>query len=327
MNTKRIITVFVAIAAAALLVFSCIAFNSINYPAAPKADSDFEVTLQVQLVPETERNGYFLLAFVVPKSWKASENITASYSATNVQSGGQLITITNESMVLANDYIEPTTALPYKSAMLSKYGVLGNTGPVEWVCLRGTTMINTDGSGEHPTTLADVKIKYKSGSTNIKYFTAIATCLSDNGFNDSNAGEYICSDIQKIVVTGGDGNEDYTILHYVSTTPQTFRYGDYVSINFVSAIGEEKTPLYGEKSVYMVVTAKLEDGSMVTADPVLMKQTDEESYNKYIYPKSLLKVGEKANIKMLYVKFQDKAGTKIVTDGDYGYEVSQKKND
>ena len=325
MNTKRIFGFGAAIAATAALVFSCITFNSINYPSNPKANSDFEVTLQVQLVPETERSGNFILAFVAPKSWKVGETISASYSATNVQSGGAMINIDNEAMTFDTETVEPTTGLVYKSAMLSKYGVLGNTGPVEWIVLKGSTRIDTNGAGEHPTTTADVKIKFKTGSTNIKYFTAFATCLSDNGFNDGNDGEYICSETSMIQVTGGDGNEDYTVLHYVSTTPQDFRYGDYVSIEFVSTIDGADTPLYGESEVYMKVTAVLENGDVIVADPVLMKKKDAESYSKYIYPKSLLKVGENAKIKMMYVSFQDKAGTKVVTDGDYGFEVSQKK--
>ena len=323
MKKYRLLKISLVLAAVAALLFSCIDFLSIAWPADPKANSEIEIDVKVQLVPETERTGRFLLAFVVPKSWKVAESIEASYSATNLQVGGQLITVTDEAMTVCNDYTEPTTTMPYSSAMLSKYGVLGNTGPVEWICLRGSTVINVDGSGVHPTTTADVKIKFKSGSNNIKFFSAFATCLDDNGFNDSNSGEYIISETQMIKVTGGGGNDDFTVLHYVSTTPQTFRYGDYVSIEFVSSIDGNDTALYGEDQVYLNSTCTLADGTVKEAPKTLMTRSGDETYFKYIYPKSFFGVGQNAEIVDMHVWFTDASGSKVVTDGTEGFQVSQ----
>ena len=324
MNKNKRIFVLFALAAAAALVFSCIEFREILWPSDPKANTTIEVKLKVHLTPETERTGRFLLAFVVPKAWKVSETVQASYSATNLQVGGQLITVTNEPMTLAGDYTEPSTGMPYSSAMLSKYGVLGNTGPVEWIILRGSTVINVDGGGTHPDTNADVTISFKTGPSNIKFFTAFATCLDDNGFNDSNAGEYIISDTQMIQVTGGSGFDDFTILHFVSTTPQTFRYGDYVSIEFVSAIDEEKTELYGENDVYLNGSCTLKDGTVKNGQKVKMVRSGEETYFKYIYPKSYFGVGENAEIESMKVWFTNADGSKSAMgeNGD-GYDVYQ----
>lgn len=74
------------------------------------------------MVPETERNGYFILAMLVPKNWKVADNLQAVYSAKDVQSGGKMINITEERMVIANDYTEPTTTMPYNTAMLHSTG-------------------------------------------------------------------------------------------------------------------------------------------------------------------------------------------------------------
>lgn len=320
---KNRIFILVALAAVAALVFSCIEFREVLWPSDPKANTTIEVKLKVHLTPETERTGRFLLAFVVPKAWKVSESIQASYSATNLQVGGQLVTVTNEQMVLAGDYTEPSTGMPYASAMLSKYGVLGNTGPVEWIVLRGTTVINVDGGGDHPDTNAEVTLSFKTGPSNIKFFTAFATCLDDNGFNDSNSGEYVISDTQMIQVTGGSGFDDFTILHFVSTTPQTFRFGDYVSIEFVSKIGDEATPLYGEDQVYLNATCTLKDGTKKDGQKVLMTRTGDETYFKYIYPKSYFGVGENAEIDAMNVWFTNADGSKVATQGDAGFDVYQ----
>ncbi len=314
------------LATIAVLLFSCITFNSVLWPSDPKADSEIEVKVQVQLVPETERNGYFTLAILVPKSWKVSETLNASYSATNVQQSGKaLFDITDEAMVIANAETEPTTTMPYNTAMLSQFGIFGNTGPVEWVVVRGTTYINTDGSGTHPTTTANVSLKFKTGGNNIKFFSAVATCLSDNGFNTANAGEFLVSDVQTVSVTGGKGNDDYTVLHFVSTTPQTFRYGDFVSIEFVSKIGDVETPLYGEKTAYLNAVATLADGSEKTVEKIEMTMSSETSYYRYIYPKSLFGLDEDAVITDLHVWFTNADGSKVATDSDNpkGYQVSQ----
>lgn len=323
MKKNRLIGVLFALVAAAALVFSCIEFKSVVWPSDIKANTTIELSVQVQLIPETEHNGRFLLAFVVPKSWKVAESIEASYSATNLQVNGQLINVTDEQMTLANDYTEPTTTMPYSSAMLSQYGVLGNTGPVEWICLHGSTMINVSGAGDHPTTTADVKIRFKTGSNNVKFFSAFVTCLDDNGFNTDHSGEFIISDTQMIQVTGGSGNDDFTVLHYVSTTPQTFRYGDYVSIEFVSTVDGQDTALYGEAEVYLNATCTLKDGKVVSGPRTLMTRSGTETYFKYIYPKSFFGVGESAEIEMIHVWFTDKSGSKVVTDGDEGFEVIQ----
>ena len=324
MNKNKRIFVLFALAAAAALVVSCIEFREILWPSDPKANTTIEVKVKVHLTPETERTGRFLLAFVVPKAWKVSETVQASYSATNLQVGGQLITVTNEKMELAGDYTEPSTGMPYSSAMLSKYGVLGNTGPVEWIVLRGSTVINVDGGGTHPDTNAEVTLSFKTGPSNIKFFSAFATCLDDNGFNDSNDGEYIISDTQTIQVSGGSGFDDFTILHFVSTTPQTFRYGDYVSIEFVSAIDDEKTELYGENDVYLNGSCTLKDGTVKNGQKVKMVRSGEETYFKYIYPKSYFGVGENAEIESMKVWFTNADGSKSAMGekGD-GYDVYQ----
>lgn len=337
MKKNRHIFAIFALVAAAALVFSCIEFREIIWPTNPKANDTFEIKLKVHLTPETERTGRFLLAFVVPKKWNVAETIQAKYSATQVQVKGQLITITDEAMTLAGDYTEPTTGMPYSSAMLSKYGVLGNTGPVEWIVLRGSTVIDVNGAGTHPDTNAEVTISFKTGPTNIKFFSAFATCLDDNGFNDANAGEYLLSYEQgkedqhpeTIQVTGGTGNDDYTILHFVSTTPQTFRFGDYVSIDFVSAIIDSKgqlvkTELYGEPQVYLHGVCTLADGRTVEGPKTLMTRSGEDTYFKYIYPKSYFGVGENAVITSMKVWFDNPDGTKVAKgdEGD-GYDVFQ----
>lgn len=325
---KRYIIAFVAVAALALSVFSCITFDTIKLTENPQANSIMTADVQITFQAETERDGYFTLAMLVPKSWKVAQSIKATYSANNLQQkGGIQVDVVDEEMVIGNAVIEPSTGLPYNSAMLSKYGVLGNTGPVEWIVLMGTTMINTDASSEAPVNVANVHIEFKTGANNVKFFTGFATCLSLNGFNDGNDGEYIASDPIMVTVTGGSGNDDFTVVHYTSTTPQTFRYGDIVSIEFASEADGIPTDLKGEEKVYLCGTATLNDGSKVSvegaSDANLMVKTGELTYMKYIYPKQFFKVPAGKEIEDLWVSFRNADGSKVANGDGAGFQISQ----
>lgn len=336
-NIKKYILELAALAATALAVFSCITFDTVKLTENPKANSIMEADVQITFKAETERDGYFTLAFLVPKSWKVAQSVQATYSANNLQQkGGVQIDVKDEQMILASDYIEPTTVLPYPSAMLSQYGVLGNTGPVEWIVLRGTTMINTDASSEAPTNVANVHISFKTGSNNVKFFTGFATCLSDNGFNTGNDGEFVSTfskngdeytDRILVEVTGGSGNDDFTVVHYTSTTPQTFRYGDVVSIEFASEADGIPTPLVGEEKVYLCGTATLKSGKTVSVEKAdasnLMNKTGELTYMKYIYPKQFFGVPAGDEIVDLWVSFRNAAGDKVANGEGQGFQISQ----
>ena len=324
MKKKRIIAI-ASLAAVAALVFSCITFKTVSFPTDAKAGEDFNIKVTFDFEGQTERSGNLIVAFPVPKSWKASETVTGTLTTHNLpggQPGMGLADITNEPLTLASDVIEPTTTLPYPSAMLAQYGVLGNTGPVEWIVLKSKTVFNVHGNAPGLVT-ADIDIHLTAGNTNVKFFSAVAVCLSANGFNTAHDGEFVISDTQTVQVTGGSGADDFTVVHFVSTTPQTFRFGDYVSVEFVSEADGIKTDLYGEESIYLNATATLADGTVKTADKVLMVKSGDITYFKYIYPKSLFGLSEDAEISEMHVWFTNADGSVIVTDGTEGFLLTQ----
>ena len=324
MKKNRIIAI-ASLATIAALVFSCITFKSVIFPTDPKAGEDFNIKVTFDFTGETERSGNLIVAFPVPKSWKATETVTGTLTTHNLR-GGQpnmnLDDITDEVLTLASEVTEPTTTLPYPSAMLSQYGVLGNTGPVEWIVLKSQTVFNVHGSAPGDVT-ADIDIHLKAGNNNVKFFSAVAICLSGNGFNTANAGEFEISDTQVVQVTGGTGADDYTVVHFVSTTPQTFRFGDYVSIQFVSEADGVKTDLYGVEDIYLNASATLANGTVKTGDKALMIRSGDASYFKYIYPKSFFGLGQDAEISEMHVWFSNADGSVTVTDGTQGFLLSQ----
>ena len=54
-----------------------------------------------------------------------------------------------------------------------------------------------------------------------------------------------------------------------------------------------------------------------------MRQDDETSYHRYLYPKLLLGLKQDAVIKALFVNFSNSSGDKVVTTTDGGYYVTQ----
>jgi len=209
---------------------------------------------------------------------------------------------------------------------------MDNTGPVEWVVFESDDEFKLEDDDANEFT-AIINAKIPTNGTNIKFFLATAFCGSTSGFYpDPDWGNYYSTDALKITaeVTEGSGAEDFTVAHFVSTTPQEFRYGDIVCINFVSYIDElSKTPLAGVSEVYICGNAELEDGTIVSvSEPLeknLMDQNSEFSFSKYIYPKLFFSLPETAKIKAMYVWFCNSDKYYIATEASnpLGYLVSQ----
>ena len=86
MKKNRIIAI-ASLATIAALVFSCITFKSVIFPTDPKAGEDFNIKVTFDFTGETERSGNLIVAFPVPKSWKATETVTGTLTTHNLRGG------------------------------------------------------------------------------------------------------------------------------------------------------------------------------------------------------------------------------------------------
>lgn len=316
-----------AILLAALSVFACMTIDEIIFPDNPKVNSDIELTVKIkQTEVQTSETSKIVFGVLVPKSWKFANNATLFLTTEGytVQSGSEVV---NEQMELVSaTEVEPTTAQPWATAFQAKFGVQGNTGPVEWVVFKSKTVFNeSDGTSRAPM-VGTIKIKLKTGPKNIKFFMGFTWAGMAHGFDGNHYKENVATKVLKVTGASG-GIDDYTVLHYVSTTPNVFRYGDIFSIDFASEVDGTATGLKGTDKVYLCGTAVLSDGTKVSVteptDANLMMKTGDITYKKYIYPKSFFKLPSTAVISDMYVYFINADKSVVVTDGTTGFEVSQ----
>lgn len=309
-----------------VITFSCMTIESIIMPDNPKANSEIEVVVNCKFVTETDAITRMVFAVLAPKSWHLADNASLSLTTTgyNFQGGTDL---TDEPMVLMeSSEHEPTTDLEWSKCYQSKFGVMGNTGPVEWVVFRSQTQfIINDKVSTEPMT-GKVKIKIKTGPENIKFFFGVGFCGMQKGFNSE---AYKSNETTKIMeVTGGSGAKlDYTVVSLVSTIPSVFRYGDIFSVQFLSEVGTTTTALKGVDKVYLCGKVVLSDGRTVVVDKAsannLMEKNGSVSYQKYIYPKHFFGLQPSDEIVDAYFYFINEDKSLVVTSGNDGFQLTQ----
>ena len=272
-----------------------------------------------------------IFAALFPKSWNASETISATLTTSGYDKQGYP-DVTDQPMQLVNATDkELTTQRPWAQAYQSEIGFMENKGDVEWIVLESKDeFIINDKVSTEPIT-GTVKIKVRTGSANIKYFFAAGFCSKRSGFG-GNDGRYKANETSKVLqITGGSGpSYDFTVLPLVSTVPNVFRYGDIFSVCFESQVEGVATALHGEDNIYICGKASLSDGTVIeintASDANVMKKSGDVSYYRYIYPAQFFNVPEDKEIESISVYFTNSDMSKFVYSDDEikaGFELMQ----
>ena len=328
---KKSIWAPLAIIATALLTFSCMEIVGIIFPDNPQVDSEIEITVITKLTTETDETTKMIFAALFPKSWNASETISATLTTSGYDKQGYP-DVTDQPMQLVNATDkELTTQRPWAQAYQSEIGFMENKGDVEWIVLESKDeFIINDKVSTEPIT-GTVKIKVRTGSANIKYFFAAGFCSKRSGFG-GNDGRYKANETSKVLqITGGSGpSYDFTVLPLVSTVPNVFRYGDIFSVCFESQVEGVATALHGEDNIYICGKASLSDGTVIeintASDANVMKKSGDVSYYRYIYPAQFFNVPEDKEIESISVYFTNSDMSKFVYSDDeakIGFELVQ----
>lgn len=312
-----------AILGTALAVAACMYMDDIIFPEGDiKVNSEIEVLVKFHLETETDlANTQMVMGLLTPRSWDLANNADL-YLTTEGYTTQGYADIVNEKMIpVAPTEIEFSLGQPWSDAFMSKLGDLGNTGSVQWNAWKSQTYFTINDNVSKEPIYGTVRVVMKTGPKNIKYFFGAGWCTEKRGFNDGDDARYKVNKLSKIMtVTGGSGNDDYTVFHYFSTTPNDVRYGDIFSLNLITDIDGNKLNVYGEEAIHYCMEAELADGSTVTMDTVspetLMSAAGENSYMKYVYPKAVLGLPQDAEIKKLSVWFVNPDKSKVCKDSD-----------
>lgn len=308
------------------LVVTCMTIEEIIHPDNAQVDSDIDIAVKIKIVAETDGNSKLAFGILMPKAWNVKDNAIVTLSTVAGFTGNS---VTNEPMILmkATD-TNPTDGMPWAASFQSRFGVLDNTGPVEWVVFKSATTFQiNDNIPDQKTVEGTVNIKLHTGPRAIKFYAGYTFLGEAFGFhNEKYPGEDVV-EAKILEVTGGDEPQmDFTADPAISFVPATFGFGDIFSIrynepNYVTEGGlkEGDVHLYA-KALYMEGGVEKEKIVDEISAKTLMESLGDlgavTAFQKYIYPKEFFGLPNDVEITGIQVHFTNKEKSIIILDNE-----------
>lgn len=314
---KKIIFRLLAFAAIAIAALACVRdILSVTF-------TNFKANAEETVIVKTEfrnteancTNTYLVFAALFPANLKAAETAKVTFTTENFQSHGYSDLVDEEMVVMEATELEKMSSKPWATALMSKFGTMGNYGDFEWVVWRSKDKYNlATGDDEGPHSMADVKLVFKNEARNVKFNFAVMYAVTCFGLDDEYS-KYASPFTVMYETTGGEGREDYTVPKLVTLTPLKFTFEDIMGVDFMSKLTGVNTALAGETDVYLLGKVILNDGSeLAVSSPSAdnrMTRAAENLYKKYIYPRQFFNVPASKKISKMFFWFSNADGTKI----------------
>jgi hypothetical protein len=281
-------------------------------------DSDIEITVRIKIDGDTDGNSKLAFGVLAPKSWNIANSATLTLTTT---ADFPANVVTNEPLtVIPAGQVNSSDAQPWSASFQSKFGVLGNTGPVEWVVFESNTTFQIhDKRPAQDVVNGTIRIRLHTGPRAIKLFMGYTFCTKSWGFlaEKYNDDPFVRAEV--LEVTGGsDPLWDFTVEPPISYVPTTFGFGDIFAIKYNEPIPTASGLRGGDayllgKVVYEENGVTKEKTVDETSSKTLMESLGDvgqvASWQKYIYPKGFFDLPEGAVITELWVHFanQDKS--------------------
>jgi hypothetical protein len=302
----------------------CMSIEEVIHPENAQVNSEITIQVKLKFDAETERTSKLAFGILAPKVWNIANNSTVTVTTTYADLPQNYVT-DNPMTVIPATELNPSTGTSWPASFQSRFGLLGNYGPMEWVVFESQAVFTADGSAGGANALIDgtVTIKLRTGPENIKVNMGYSYCGRAFGFSASGE-EYPKTDViasKVLEVTGGPGPvNDYTTVSLISTTPQEFGYGDIFAINFVEETPSTLTELKGADKVYLWGKVVYNDGQEKVMDAIgpktLMEKVGDGAWQKYIYPRDFFDLPAGAGITAMWFHFSDESGSIVVRNPD-----------
>ena len=309
-----------------IIIVKCMTFEEIIHPDDAKVDSDIEILVKIKIDAETDGNSKLAFGILVPKSWNVAQN--GSLLLTTIADFAANVVTDEQMTVIGPGELNPSDAQPWVGSFQSKFGVLENKGPVEWIVYESNTTFQIhDRVEEQKVVNATVKIKIHTGERAVKFNMGYAFCgkafgLSGDRYPDS---PVIASKI--LEVTGGsDPIWDYTAEPPISFTPGSFSFGDIFAVKYNESNSLTEGGLKGG-NVYLLGKVKYSENGAIkeksvdeTNSKTLMEDLGNtglaNTWQKYIYPKDYFDLPDGAIIVELGVRFSNQSKSIVILDNE-----------
>jgi len=319
----------------AILVVNCMTFVDIIHPDDAKVNSDIEITVKIKIDAETDGNSKLAFGILVPKSWNVAQNSTLTLTTTAIYPAN---VVNNEPMtVIAAGETNPSDGQTWVASFQSKFGMLDNTGPVEWVVFEsGTTFQIHDkaNGGDQKVVEGTVTIKIRTSKRAERFYMGYTFCGKAFGYNSEKYPNTPVVTSKILEVTGGsDPLWDYTAEPQISFVPTSFGFGDIFSIRYSEPNSVTEGGLKGG-NVYLLGKVKYNENGTIrekvvdetnakTLMELLGNMGDVTTWQKYIYPKDFFSLPKNAVILelKLYFSNQNKSITVLDNETEEGFNI------
>ena len=296
-----------------------------------EAGTDAVFTLEGRIECIEDRTDVqFVAAILVPKSWNARQNATATYT-TNIHSDP------DEELPMS---IIPDSSIPsngggrtWSEALMQEYGVGPNVlNDMEWVVLQ-TNLKWLILNGDKAT--YTIKIRCNVGELNLKARIGFFVNHTDDGFGSGGDEKKMAFSDECFEVINGKGSViDFCTNHFNRVQPLAALQNDFVSFSFMGDVDDNALALIDE--VYFEATAYTKNGNVLTvferSAKTLMKREapDSKVFDITIWPRSYFGVAQNDEIERIEYVFTDKNGIETITQSDddyivFGTEIGENK--
>lgn len=263
----------------------------------------------------------FVVAFLVPKSWKVAENGKVTFKCDLAEDHEQILTMS----------VVPSTQLPkngggrtWVECLTQEYGVGTNVlDDMEWVVFQTDdkfTIINN----QFPT--YTIWLKTNVGEKNLKCHLGVFVNHTDDGFGGGSDHKKVQFSPECFEVIGGKGASiDFCSNHYNKVSPMTSLSNDLITLTFNGSVA--KNDLTSSDAIYLNGTAYTTSGKTYElterSSRTLMTRENaySDNYNITVWPVELFNVPMTEQIEYFTYYFTNKDGTTTITQSDDDYLV------
>jgi hypothetical protein len=299
--------------------------EEVIHPNNATVNSDIDIVVRIKIDAETDGNSKLAFGILAPKSWNIANSATVTLTTI---ADFPANAVTNEPMtVIPATETNPTDAFPWAASFQSKFGVLENTGPVEWVVFESSTTFQIhDQKPAQDVVNGTVRIKLHTGPRAIKLFMGYTFCGKAFGFdNEKYPGTPVVRSALLEVTGGSDPLWDYTVEPPLSYVPAAFSFEDIFSIKYNELNSTPASDALRGGDAYLLGKVKYEVNGVVnektvdeTSSKTLMNELGDmgqvTSWQKYIYPKDFFDLPDNAVITEMLVQFANR-NKSIITSG------------
>lgn len=264
----------------------------------------------------------FVIAYLVPKSWKVAENGKVTFKCDLAEDHDQILTM---SVVPASQLPKNGGGRTWVECLTQEYGVGTNVlDDMEWVVFQTDdkfTIINN----QFPT--YTIWLKTNVGSKNLKCHLGVFVNHTDDGFGGGNDHKKVQFSPDCFEVVGGSGATiDFCSNHYNKVSPMTSLQNDILTLTFNGSVAANE--LTSQDAIYINGTAYTASGKKyeLTEKSNRTKMTREnaysDNYNITFWPVELFNVPIAEKIEYITYYFTNKDGSVTVTQSDDDYVVN-----